>query len=499
MNTSSNTNNIESKNNQVFNAIVDAIKSDRMIGLHIAESYGLNGPRPVYGIEVWESIVYVHTDTDRRIFDKAIDRLLKAHTDLFKWADFQKVAEDGPHIVLALTEQAVEWKKIVETPESLREYISKIKAEAMARVPYKKGDRIKDNQGQEGTVLDVSPNIWWNNYGVPYIMSQWGMVTNPKHFDPNDPNDQPDVDARVELDNGKIWAGGYHLYHPVATLEESCEITDTENKAVMENVSDMSTDELLAMVANELENGGKQDEPGARFKIGDRVRMKHDGATGTIARVWDGYDGFSYEVTRDVPIEGLEPGSEVWEAFPQESGMEPLEPASEITDVPAADLCWDIDEEGVKVWGNIERHADNLKRMGAKRGRVVFKSNKTGLPTGADCWVLPKEKGEAVSEYVRKASERIARDFRETYDKHGDHGHEYHEGEKVVTIYGRGTVVRGRAWYASDLIDVQLDAPTYNYIWSLLGTPQSHVAVNRDSIVSIELPEPPAEVHIDAA
>ena len=77
--------------------------------------------------------------------------------------------------------------------------------------------------------------------------------------------------------------------------------------------------------------------------------------------------------------------------------------------------------------------------------------------------------------------------------------HEYHEGEKVVTIYGRGTVVRGRAWYASDLIDVQLDAPTYNYIWSLLGTPQKMVAVSRNDIVSIELPEPPAEVYIDVA
>ena len=391
MNTTVNNNNIESKNNQLFNAIVDAIKSDRMIGRHIAESYGLNGPRPVYGIEVWESIVYVHTDTDRRIFDKAIDRLLKAHTDLFKWADFQKVAEDGPHIVLALTEQAVEWKKIVETPESLREYISKIKAEAMARVPYKKGDRIKDNQGQEGTVLDVSPNIWWNNYGVPYIMSQWGMVTNPKHFDPNDPNDQPDVDARVELDNGKIWAGGYHLYHPVATLEESCEITD----------------------------------------------------------------------------------------------------------IPAADLVWDEDEQGVKVWGNIDKHAENLTKMGAKRGRVMFTSNKTGLPTGADCWVLPKCKGEDVRQYVRKVHERISRDFGEAREKYGDKGHKYHEGEKVVTIYGRGTVVRGRAWYASDLIDVQLDAPTYNYIWSLLGTPQKMVAVSRNDIVSIQLPEPPAEIVID--
>ena len=105
-----------------------------------------------------------------------------------------------------------------------------------------------------------------------------------------------------------------------------------ENKAVLENVCEMSNDELLAMVANELENGGKQDEPGARFKIGDRVRMKHDGATGTIARVWEGYDGFSYEVTRDVPIEGLEPGSEVWQAFPPEKGLEPLETSSEIKD-----------------------------------------------------------------------------------------------------------------------------------------------------------------------
>lgn len=273
--------------------------------------------------------------------------------------------------------------------------------------------------------------------------------------------------------------------------------SERDNKAVMENVSEMSNDELLAIVANELENGGKQDEPGARFKIGDRVRMKHDGATGTIARVWDGYDGFSYEVTRDVPIEGLEPGSEVWEAFPQESGLEPLEPASEITDVPAADLVWDEDEQGVKVWGNMEQHAENLTKMGAKRGRVVFKSNKTGLPTGADCWVLPKCKGEDVRQYVRKVHERISRDFSEAREKYGDKGHKYHEGEKVVTIYGRGTVVRGRACYASDLIDVQLDLPTYNYIWSLLGTPQKMVAVNRNDIVSIELPEPPAEVIID--
>ena len=381
------------RENRVFNAIVEAIKGDKMIGRHIAESYGLNGPRPVYGIEVWESIVYVHTDTDRRIFDKAIDRLLKAHTDLFKWADFQKEAEDGPHIVLALTDQAVEWKKIVETPESVREYISKIKAEAMARVPYKKGDRIKDNQGQEGVVLDVSPNIWWNNYGVPYIMSQWGMVTNPKHFNPNDPNDQPDVDARVQLDNGKIWAGGYHLYHPVATLEESCEISD----------------------------------------------------------------------------------------------------------IPAADLCWDVDEEGVKVWGNIERHADNLKRMGAKRGRVVFKSNRTGLPQGADCYVLTKDSEDEVRQYIRKTHERISHDFSEAREKYGQEGHEYREGEKVVTIYGRGTVIKTDCWHQTDLIDVRLDLPTYNYIWSLLGTPQSHVAVSREQIVSIELPEPPKEVTLESA
>jgi hypothetical protein len=214
--------NSESKN-QVINAIVDAIRSDRMIGRHIAEDNEQNGSNPVYGIKVLESIVHVYTDTNRNIFDKAIERLLKEHTDLFKWADFQKVSENGPHIVLALTEQAVEWVKIVETSESVREYIDKIKAEAMARVPYKKGDRIKDNQGQEGVVLDVSPNIWWNNYGVPYIMSQWGMISNPHHFDPSDPNDNPDVDARVQLDNGKIWAGGYHMYHPV-TLESAPEI-----------------------------------------------------------------------------------------------------------------------------------------------------------------------------------------------------------------------------------------------------------------------------------
>ena len=171
----------------------------------------------------------------------------------------------------------------------------------------------------------------------------------------------------------------------------------------------------------------------------------------------------------------------------------------EAEDIPAADLVWDEDEQGVKVWGNIDKHAENLTRMGAKRGRVVFKSNKTGLPTGADCWVLPKSKGEDVRQYVRKVHERISRDFSEAREKYGDKEHKYHEGEKVTTIYGRGTVVRGRSWHASDLIDVQLDTPTYNYIWSLLGTPQKMVAVSRNDIVSIELPEPPAEVHTDMA
>jgi hypothetical protein len=113
-----NCNNIESKN-AVYNAIIEAIKGDRTIGRHIAQTYGTNGPRPVYGIEVWESIVYVHTDTDRRIFDKAIDRLLKAHEDLFKWADFQKASEEGPHIVLALTDETVKAKN--EAEKAIRE------------------------------------------------------------------------------------------------------------------------------------------------------------------------------------------------------------------------------------------------------------------------------------------------------------------------------------------------------------------------------------------
>ena len=171
----------------------------------------------------------------------------------------------------------------------------------------------------------------------------------------------------------------------------------------------------------------------------------------------------------------------------------------EAENIPAADLVWDEDEQGVKVWGNMEQHAENLTRMGAKRGRVVFKSNKTGLPTGADCWVLPKTKSEDVRQYVRKVHDRISRDFSEAREKYGDKGHKYNEGEKVVTIYGRGTVVRGRAWYASDLIDVQLDTPTYNYIWSLVGTPQKMVAVSRNDIVSIELPEPPKEIIIEDA
>ena len=174
-----------------------------------------------------------------------------------------------------------------------------------------------------------------------------------------------------------------------------------------------------------------------------------------------------------------------------------LEQAEEITDIPAADLVWDEDKEVVKVWGNIESHRDNLERMGGRRGRVVFTNNKTGLPTGADCYTFRKDREADIREYVSKTHDRISRDFSETRDKHGERGHEYHEGERVVTVYGRGTVVKTDCWHATDLIDVRLDAPTYNYIWSLAGTPQRRVAVNRDNIVSIELPEPPKEVTLE--
>lgn len=239
------------------------------------------------------------------------------------------------------------------------------------------------------------------------------------------------------------------------------------------------------------------------YKVGDTVKSR-DGVTGRVVEMYPEVTGdidsphliYEYDGKPLVNVVILDADGKRhcahWSFFT-------LQEASEIKDIPAADLCWDMDEDGVKVWGNIDKHAENLTRMGAKRGRVVFKSNKTGLPTGADCWVLPKSKGEDVRQYVRKVHERISRDFSEARDKYGDKGHKYHEGEKVMTIYGRGTVIRGRAWYASDEIDVQLELPTYNYIWSLLGTPQKMVALNRNDIVSIKLPEPPAEVHIDAA
>ena len=203
--------------------------------------------------------------------------------------------------------------------------------------------------------------------------------------------------------------------------------------------------------------------------------------TGTCLAEWDGRRYHRISTTTD----------------PDGGRKATLKQASEITDIPAADLVWDEDKEGVKVWGNIESHRDNLERMGGRRGRVVFTNNKTGLPTGADCYTFRKDREADIREYVSKTHDRISRDFSETRDKHGERGHEYHEGERVVTVYGRGTVVKTDCWHATDLIDVRLDAPTYNYIWSLAGTPQRRVAVNRDNIVSIELPEPPKEVTLE--
>lgn len=64
---------------------------------------------------------------------------------------------------------------------------------------------------------------------------------------------------------------------------------------------------------------------GARFKIGDRVRIKRDGATGTVVRVTEALPDvrFNYEVRRDIPIEGIEPGSKMYITFPVEDGLEP--------------------------------------------------------------------------------------------------------------------------------------------------------------------------------
>ena len=64
---------------------------------------------------------------------------------------------------------------------------------------------------------------------------------------------------------------------------------------------------------------------GARFKIGDRVKMKQSGATGTVISVTPALPDvrFNYEVKRDTPFE-LEPGELCYSAFPVEDGLEAL-------------------------------------------------------------------------------------------------------------------------------------------------------------------------------
>lgn len=83
-----------------------------------------------------------------------------------------------------------------------------------------------------------------------------------------------------------------------------------------------SIEKALEQLAHDMAH--PTDREGARFKIGDRVRLKCDGATGTVIRVNTALPDvrFSYEVKRDVPIEGLEPGEKMYIAFPVEDGLE---------------------------------------------------------------------------------------------------------------------------------------------------------------------------------
>lgn len=83
-----------------------------------------------------------------------------------------------------------------------------------------------------------------------------------------------------------------------------------------------ATEKALKQLAHDI--AYPTDREGARFKIGDRVRLKRDGAIGTVIRVDTALPDvrFVYEVKRDVPIEGLEPGEKMYIAFPVEDGLE---------------------------------------------------------------------------------------------------------------------------------------------------------------------------------
>ncbi len=146
------------------------------------------------------------------------------------------------------------------------------------------------------------------------------------------------------------------------------------------------------------------------------------------------------------------------------------------------DLCWDnYGKASVIVFGNIAGHADELEILGGKRIEAKYSALQNGRK-----WT---EKMGRTAAYIFNASHRdgACRYLANINDailsaalrKEGETvkpAKSYQVGDRVNTIYGKGTIIEGESKYSDRCRCVRLDIQTYNYGWK--GMPQTFVEVS---------------------
>jgi hypothetical protein len=104
---------------KIQDQIVAAIKEEPVIARHILDHHWTSGSSTVvYPITLWERSVCIQLDTHRDYFEKAVARVLKKHTDLFKDGYFCKNDDSCPaEIRFYYTDNTID--KLKQQPDEL--------------------------------------------------------------------------------------------------------------------------------------------------------------------------------------------------------------------------------------------------------------------------------------------------------------------------------------------------------------------------------------------
>lgn len=146
------------------------------------------------------------------------------------------------------------------------------------------------------------------------------------------------------------------------------------------------------------------------------------------------------------------------------------------------DLCWDnYGKASVIVFGNIAGHADELEILGGKRIEAKYSALQNGRKwtekmgrTAA--YIFNASHRDGACRYLANINNAILSAALRKEGETVKPAKSYQVGDRVNTIYGKGTIIEGEAKSSDRCRRVRLDIQTYNYGWN--GMPHTFVEVS---------------------